>query len=104
MLIGATWDPAVIHTTFEPGAIGDFMFISTSAIEVDLGAPGTVLCGTPFIIILFDVPPSGGFLVPIPNNCVVVGATLCTQVGSTSVRDGSSFSLTNALDITIGSL
>jgi len=99
-VIGSTWDPSVDHTTFEPCSIGDFMVLSPSPTEVDLGFPGTLLCNLPFVATLFDIPPSPTFDIPIPDDCGLVGIALCAQVGSSC--DGVSFALSNALDIVIG--
>lgn len=99
-VIGGVWDPSVDHTSFEPAALGDFMLLSAAPIEVDLGLKGTLLCNVPFPAVLFDIPPSPTFLVPIPDDCSLVGLSLCAQVGSSS--DGNDYRLTNALDITIG--
>lgn len=99
-VVGAVWDPQVDHTTFVPAALGDFLLFSPQALDVDLGPIGSLLCNVPFLVTLIDVTPADPFAVAIPNDCGLVGLELCSQAGSSP--DGSSFQLTNALDITIG--
>lgn len=99
-IAGAVWDPVVDHTSFHPAAIADFMLISTTTLELDLGFSGTLLCGPSFVsFVPVNPTPSEPFALPIPS-IITVGVSLCTQVGSSS--DGFSFQLTNALDITVG--
>lgn len=97
---GEVWDPVVDHTSFVPASIADFLVISPGAAEVDLGAPGTLLCDAPYLTILVDAEPLNPFSVPIPGDCQLVGLQLCAQAGSSA--DGASFQLTNAIDFTIG--
>lgn len=99
-VVGGLWAPTVDHTTFEPGAIGDFMLISAAPLELDFGSKGFLLCSPPFAATLFDIPYSPEFEVPIPDNCIFVGLTLCAQVGA--AINTNDFRLTNAIDFTIG--
>lgn len=99
-VLGQVWDPQVDHTSFLPGAIGDFVFFSTSAVDVDLGPIGSLLCNVPFLITLLNATPAAPFAIPIPDDCSLVGIQLCSQAGSS--LNGASFELTNALDITLG--
>lgn len=99
--LGSLWEPFVDHTTFEPAAIGDFIVFSPAQINFDLAPHGTLLVGLPvndFIPVNFS--PGTPFAIPIPDECILVGATLSAQAGSSS--DGVDFQLTNALDITFG--
>ena len=86
------------HTTFQPGAILDFVAVSSTPTNIPSGF-GTILCGvSPFLV----VTGSAGtpFALPVPNDCIFVGLTLCAQGGS--IDAVLTFELTNALDITIG--
>lgn len=95
-VIGATWDPFIDHTTFLPGALADVLAIGSGPLNV--GTPfGTLLCS---ISLTLSGPASARFPIPVPDNCSLVGATLCAQGASTN---GVVIALTNALDITIGS-
>lgn len=99
-LIGATWDPVVDHTAFAPNATTDFVLISTVALELDLGQPGTLLCSLtpPWTVELSG--PGVPFDLLVPDVCALVGAELCTQAGS--IESNGAWHLTNALDLTIG--
>lgn len=98
---GAVWDPLVDHGAFVPGALGDLLILSPSATEVDLGFPGTLLCSVPFLgFTPFNPTPGQPFAIPIPDDCSLIGVSLCAQAVSSA--DGVSFLFTNALDVTIG--
>lgn len=96
---GAIWDPVVDHTSFLPEATGDLLLLSRRGTEVDLGPAGTLLCDLPFGSALFNLDAGTPFLIALPDDCSLVGVTLCAQAGS---ADDESFLLTNALDITVG--
>ncbi len=98
-VIGATWDPAIDHTTFMPEATRDLLLISLSPVNINLGFPGTLLCNYEQGIARFNSAPGVPFSIPVPNDCTLVGVELCTQ-GVSFV--GGLFQLTNALDITVG--
>ena len=97
-IIGSTWDPVIDHTTFVPTATIDAIVVS--ALATNLPSPlGTILCDLTVSIFF----PSGAgvpFAVPIPVNCSFVAVPLCTQGVSLSAL--GNISLTNALDIKIG--
>ena len=98
---GAVWDPLVDHGAFLPGALGDFLLLSPSAAELDLGFSGTLLCGAPFLgVVPFNPTPGQPFAIPIPDDCSLIGVGLCAQALSSA--DGVAFLFTNALDITVG--
>lgn len=100
-VLGATWDPMVDHTAFLPGAVLDFIAVTTLPANVFLPPWGTLLCdlttGAP---LLFLATPGSPFALPIPNHCGLLGASLCSQAASST---GLSVQLTNALDLTLGS-
>jgi hypothetical protein len=98
-VIGATWDPFIDHTSFAPGTIADFIGISGSAVNVPIGASGTLLCGLP-VVLTASASPGATFAVPIPYDCALSGVALCVQGAAVDVGGGTL--LTNALDITIG--
>ena len=84
-----------------PGALIDLLGVSTvspGAVNVPTSL-GTLLCDISGEPLLFTVAPGTPFSIPIPNDCNLVGAQLCTQGIS---GDLTTIALTNALDITIG--
>lgn len=100
-VLGGVWDPVIDHTTFEPGAIGDFLIVSVLPIDAPLGAPtGTLLCNLPFVATLTNLVPGTPFALPMPTDCGLAGVTLCAQGGS--VRPDLALVLANALDFTLG--
>lgn len=100
-VLGQLWNPVVDHTEFVPDAGSDFLILTPSPANVDLGSPGTLLCGPPVLAMLVPaVAPGTPFPVSIPDDVSLVGVELCAQAGSST--DGVTFHLTNALDITIG--
>ena len=97
-VIGATWDPVIDHTTFMPGAILDFIAVSSTPTNIP-SVFGTILCGvSPFLVVTGST--GAPFALPIPNDCIIVGLVLCAQGGS--IDGVLTIALTNALDITIG--
>lgn len=102
-VLGATWDPVIDHTTFVVNAISDFVIVTDGADNLDLGATGTLLCD------LFTAPalhtggaaPGDAFSIGVPDNCALVGVSLCAQGGSIDMVFAAH--LTNALDVVIGS-
>ncbi len=99
-VIGATWDPFLDHTTFQPAAILDFVGIGVTPTNIPSGF-GTILCGVAPPIVVTS-PPGVPFVLPIPNDCVHVGKTVCTQAGS--IDGVLTIELANALDVTIGTV
>jgi len=98
-VIGNKWDPVIDHTSFVPNSILDVFGISLSAVNIPDPVIGTVLCG-PTIYRRFRAPGKA-FNLNIPNDCIFVGVSLCTSAGS--FDPAGNLSLTNAIDITIGS-
>ena len=101
-VIGSTWDPTIDHSTFASAATLDVLV-------VDLGAPlniptpnGTLLCGIPALSQFFAAPAGSPFGVAVPLDRNLIGLTACSQAAS--ITPGSGFQLTNALDLTLGSL
>ncbi len=95
-IVGSNWLTSVNLT----GALASIVAIGTGGPVTGLMLTGFVqgelLCLPPFLP--FDVSV-GGHVIPIPNDCALIGATLCTQ--------GAAFSpgliqLQNAIDVTIG--
>ncbi|MEM7310152.1 MAG: hypothetical protein AAF682_25980 [Planctomycetota bacterium] len=100
-VLGSVWDPSIDHTTFAPDALLDFLGVSP---QTD-NAPtpfGTVLCGLPSAELTFTSPAGEPFGVPIPVDCNLSGLVLCAQGGA--LGEGGELSLTNALDVTLGTL
>lgn len=99
-LAAAVWDPRVDHTSFVAGALVDYLIVSLAPVEIPLGLEGTLLCGTPWLLIVPNLAPGTPFAVPVPNNAKLLGVGFCAQAFSTS--DGVLFHATNALDCVIG--
>lgn len=97
-VLGATWDPAIDHTAFMPGAVVDVLLIS--AVPVNVPSPfGTLLCDLSGALSLFS-PPGTAFAIPLPASCALSGTAFCAQGAS---ADGAgAVRLTNALDVTVG--
>ncbi len=100
-LIGQTWDPVIDHNGFFAGAMSDFYFISFMASNLDLGAPGTLLCeiGPLLFTVVTGLDVGAPFDIPVPMDCALAGGEFCIQAGTIN---GSGGHLTNALDVTIG--
>jgi hypothetical protein len=99
--IGSIWDPFIDHAVFQPAAIADFVGVTATGANVSLPPFGTLLCDLATLIMLPTSAPGVPFAISIPNDCSLIGATLCAQ--GASVDALVSISLANALDITIGS-
>ncbi|MEM7310791.1 MAG: hypothetical protein AAF682_29240 [Planctomycetota bacterium] len=98
-VIGQIWDPVI--APFLSGAILDFMGISPGTLN--LPSPiGTILCNPPAASLTFTSAGGAPFAVPIPPDCGLAGAALCAQGGQLSAA--GVISLTNALDIVLGTL
>lgn len=97
-VIGEVWDPWVDHGSFFPSAGVDVLGIGL--VPANQPSPiGTLLCDIGALPFVFSGAAGLPFSVPIPANCGLVGAPLCSQAGST---DGASIQLTNALDVVVG--
>lgn len=94
--VGGTWSPSIDHSSFLPGAVIDFVTVSTSEANIPSVA-GTILCGPPAL--LFVQTPGAPFALDIPADCALIGAGFCTQGGSTDA--GGVIHLTNAIDVKI---
>jgi hypothetical protein len=106
------WDPTVLPV---PGGVSliDALGFTFGPLELAALPPpnGVVLCDVftpPGVILTLTNPPSGAgpstpFAIPVPNTCALVGVTLCVQGGYVEASPAGKISLTNALDITIGS-
>ncbi|WP_145064204.1 hypothetical protein [Engelhardtia mirabilis] len=99
-VLGATWDPVISHASFAPNATLDLLCVTPGPTNVSLPGLGTLLCNTAQILILQPVPAGQPFQVPVPASCGLVGVGLYTQ--GASVDANGVISLTNALDITLG--
>jgi hypothetical protein len=98
--IGSTWDPMIDHTTFMPGAAIDCLGITVNPLNLFLPPLGTLLCDPTQIVAIATAAAGLPFAVPVPNDCVFVGTSVCTQGASLDAL--GAILLTNALDITIG--
>ncbi|MEM7311257.1 MAG: hypothetical protein AAF682_31615 [Planctomycetota bacterium] len=98
---GSVWDPVIDHTSFLPAATLDVLAVALQPANVGLGAVGTLLCDPATTVLVDPGVPGLPFAVPIPDDCGLVGATLCSQ--GASVDAAGAIRLTNALDLTLGS-
>ena len=100
--LGRTWDPVIDHATFLPDAVLDVLGLALLPANLPLPPLGTLLCDPTSLVTQFVAPaPGQSFHVPIPVDCVLVGLSLCTQGVSSN---GLVTRLTNALDLTIGTV
>ena len=98
-VIGRTWNPTIDHTSFFPGALTDFMLLSPPS-SMSVTTPfGTALCDLRVLVVVTK-SSSVPFAIPIPHDCTLISARLCTQGGAIG---GSRAGLANALDLVIGS-
>lgn len=99
-LAGELWDPVVDHTTFEPGAIADYLLLSFGPTELALGPTGTLLCLPPFPLLSSNLSPGTPFALAVPNDASLLGVSFCVQAAS--LIAGVQIRLTNALDCIVG--
>lgn len=101
-VIGATWDPYVDHSSFFPGALFDVIGITAGPSPVDIPTIwGTILLDLSGPLRLHYRPAGFPFAIGVPLNCALVGATAATQAASFDAVD---VLLTNALDVTVGTM
>lgn len=99
-VIGATWDPSIDHSSFQPLAFVDVLVLALQ--PANIPAPmGTILCDVSGAPLTFSQLAGTTFSLAIPNNCELVGKSLCVQGASLST---TSVALTNALDLVFGNL
>ena len=98
-ILGVLWDPVIDHAEFMPEASVDVLIVSTAPSDVSVENWGALLCDVLAPTKCFFSSPGSPFQVPIPSDCSLIGATLCSQ-GLSGDDDGNR--LTNALDFTIG--
>jgi hypothetical protein len=100
-VIGSTWDPIIDHATFVPNAISDFCIASLGSANIPIAGVGTLLCEFTGTSLWFSTSPGSAFQVPTPPKSSLVGLSLSTQGAS---LHAAGITLTNALDIVIGSI
>ena len=97
--IGSTWDTSVDVAT--PGASGSMLAMSLAGPTQGSFLTGTVagelLILPPYLPLNFS--PTGTHSMPVPDDCALLGVNVYAQAGHLVV---SSFTLTNALDVTLG--
>ncbi|WP_145066752.1 hypothetical protein [Engelhardtia mirabilis] len=100
-VVGSIWSPSIDHSTFEPGAVADFLLVGAIPANLPLGVEGTLLCdlGGPFVL-LSATAPGAPFAVGLPDTCTLVGAYLTCQGAALTPTAG--IRLTNGLDILVG--
>ena len=103
-VIGTVWNPSISHASFYTDAPLDVLLVNagnTTPINVPTGF-GTLLCNIPAANFIFFSPAGVPFGIGIPDDCALVGATVCSQGGSLGGSQG--IVATNALDLVIGNL
>ncbi|MEM7307605.1 MAG: hypothetical protein AAF682_13085 [Planctomycetota bacterium] len=100
-VLGATWDPAVDHASFATDAVLDVLVVGAGAVNVP-SAIGTILCDPAGPLLSFTSTPGAPFAVPVPAVCSFAGQALCSQ--GAAVNAAGAIALTNALDLTLGTL
>ena len=101
-ITGSTWDPVIDHTVFATTAVTDFLIVtqpSSPPVNIATGS-GTLLCDPGLTVTFATEGPGSAFAIPVPSDSSLVGIALCSQ-GASREPPGI-FSLTNALDLTIG--
>lgn len=99
-ILGSVWDPVIDHAAFLPGAVLDFVLVSDTPSNIPTPPFGTLLCTLPTVVDVVSSPAGDPFVLPVPENCNLIGLSLCVQ--GLSVDAGGNALFTNALDITIG--
>ncbi|MEM7308333.1 MAG: VCBS repeat-containing protein [Planctomycetota bacterium] len=98
-ILGEVWDPRIDHTTFQPGALVDFLGISFTAVNLP-SAFGTLLCDpSPPGFAVSNPLPGTPFQLNVPFVCETVGIFVCVQGGSI---DATGVRFANALDVVVG--
>jgi hypothetical protein len=98
-VLGSTWDPSI--PPFLPGAAVDLLAITAAPLNAPTPA-GTLLCDLSSPGVILSVSAGAPISIPIPDDCSLLGATICAQ--GASIAPGPVVGLTSALDLTIGSL
>lgn len=101
-VIGATWDPVIDHSSFVPDSLIDVLAFSLTPTNLSLPGLGTILCLPPSVVPPANAVPGQPFEIPLPVKCSLVGASVCSQ--ALSLEPNGALRLTNALDITFGTL
>ena len=100
-IIGAIWDPLIDHSSFVTDSVLDFLLLSDTPSNVEMGLQGTLLCNLASPAFLFEATAPGSvFTLEVPEDCQILGVQLYTQAGSIDSA-GNAF-LANGLDLTIG--
>ena len=100
-MIGTNWLPLMIGD-LSPTDVARFLFVGTPGPAISL--PPYELLITPFspamtIPVVSSITP-----VPIPDDCNLVGVTLAIQGGSIAPGEPNGYALSNAINLTIGTL
>lgn len=97
-ILGSTWTLSLDDALLLPGAVLDFLLISGAAANIP-SPQGTILVATSPPPILVAFPPTSALPVTVPASCALAGVALTIQGGA---YDGAVFSLSNALDVIVG--
>lgn len=98
-ILGADWDPRILHLNFVPMAVLDVLVTSLQPFNAP-AAWGTVLLNPAAGLRVYPpVAPGQRFSVRIPADASLIGVTASAQGVSWS---GTAWFLTNAIDVTVG--
>ncbi|MEM7307616.1 MAG: hypothetical protein AAF682_13140 [Planctomycetota bacterium] len=98
-VLGATWDPRIDHASFAPDALLDVLGISSQPANVPT-PEGTLLALFGTGSTLLTAAPGEAFVAPLPDEASLVGLELTAQGAAVTA---TSFALSNALDLVLGS-
>jgi len=98
-ILGTTWEPFIDHTTLSTNPMVDVAMFGDSPANVPLPGLGTVLIDQVFASYL-TATPTESFSLQIVSNPALIG--LQVNVQGVSVGANFTYTLTNALDITLG--
>ena len=96
--IGNTWNPEIDHTSFAPTSILDVAIVTTKGTNLP-SVMGTILCDLSSTTFMFPKAPQDAFAISIPPDCALSGLVLYAQGASI---DATGISLTNGLDVLVG--
>ena len=100
-LMGYPYDPYVDHSTFQTGAVLDYLFVSSGQVNAPSSLYGTLLVQLPQLA-TFVTPAGDGFGIPIPYHPLLLDAPVVMQAVSYDPTAAKPYRFTNALVTGIG--
>ena len=98
-ILGQLYLPSIDHSTFMPDAVFDALIVRLGPLDVPVGALGTLLVNVTTPGTTFVTAAGQPFLIFLPLDCSLIGATLYGQGLS---DNGLQLKLTDAIDFTLG--